>query len=542
MTFLTAIPLSDIKFFLTLNEQSIPLYVNNIYSAAWDLIISGTVTSAPPSVTDWIIAYNLLHQNINIPIYKTSEILLSPDKDLKDLANLLTLPKVDKERIIRILGYLNILNNDIDIFEALPQEILINIIKELDCKSILLICKSSTKFNKFCELELDTLLKQKLHKETKFITSAYNREELIGLCRLYGTKHISIGEYHSLILKDNGQVYAFGSNSNGQLGLGHNIEINILKLIPNLHNIKHISTRYNHSSALNSYGQVYSWGLNNTGQLGFGDKFTRQSPTLVPGLIDIIQISIGYNHSLALNIHNQVYSWGYNGNGQLGLENNINRNIPTLVSKMPKDIIQISAGSFHTLALTKNGKMYTFGSNNYGQLGFGDYVDINIPTLVMEAPNNVIQISTGHNYSLCLTNDGHIYSFGINTLGQLGLGDYNIRNVPTLVLAVPNNIVQISAGGDSSFALSNTGKVYAFGYNEEGQLGLGNYSNINIPTLITNLNNIIQISNGDWHSLVLRADGRIYSFGSNRNGELGMGNFVSPIKIPTLIPNFNVLS
>ena len=202
MTPLTAILLSDIKFFLTLNKISIP--VNDIYSSAWDLIISGTITSAPPSVTDWIISYNLLSQKINIPIYKTSEILLSQDKDLKDLANLLTLPIVDKERIIRILGYLNVLNNDIDIFEALPQEILGNIIKELDCKSILLICKSSKKFNKFCDLKLDELLKQKLHKETGFITDSYNREELIGLCRLHSTKHISVGESHSLILKDNG--------------------------------------------------------------------------------------------------------------------------------------------------------------------------------------------------------------------------------------------------------------------------------------------------------------------------------------------------
>ena len=202
MTPLIDIPLYDIKFFLTLNNKPISVKIDDIYSTALDFINSNIVSSAPPSVTDWIITYNLLSQKINIPIYKTSEILFSQDKDLKDLTNLLTLPNIDKERIIRILGYLKVLNNDINIFETLPREILINIINKLDYKSIFLICKISKNFTKFCELKLDTLLKQKLYKETKLLTDTYNREELIGLCRLHSTKHISIGMNHSLILKN----------------------------------------------------------------------------------------------------------------------------------------------------------------------------------------------------------------------------------------------------------------------------------------------------------------------------------------------------
>ncbi len=529
MTPLTAIPLSDIKFFLTLNEQSVPVKIDDIYSSAWVLIQSGAITSAPPSVTDWIISYNLLHQKINIPIYKTSEILLSPDKDLKDLANLLTLPIVDKESIIRILGYLNVLNNDIDIFEALPQEILGNIIKELDCKSILLICKSSKKFNKFCDLKLDELLKQKLYKETGFITDKYNREELIGLCRLHSTKHISVGENHSLILKD-GQVYSFGNNSYGQLGLGNMVrDMNDPTLIPNLNNIKYISTGFLNSWALNIDEQVYSWGFNKYSQLGLEISN------------DIIQISSGYYHSLVLSFHNEVYSLGNNEFGQLGLGDIINRYSPTLMSKAPNNTKYISTGLNHSLALTKNGTIYSWGGNELGQLGLGDYDDRYVPTLVQEAPTNIIQISSGNDHSLCLTNDGHMYSCGDNMAGQLGLGDYNSRNILTLIPDL-NNIIQISAGGNSSLALSNTGEVYAFGENGYGQLGLEHYNNINMPTLVLKMpNNIIQIEAGSNHSLVLRADGHIYVFGSNEYGQLGLGHY-NTINIPILIPNFNVLS
>ena len=529
MTPLTAIPFSDIKFFLTLNKISIP--VSDIYLAAWDLIKSNTVTSAPPSVTDWIISYNLLSQKINIPIYKTSEILLSPYKDLKDLANLLTLPIVDKESIIRILGYLNVLNNDIDIFEALPQEILGNIIKELDCKSILLICKSSKKFNNFCELKLDELLKQKLYKETKFITDAYNREELIGLCRLYGTKHISVGDFNSLILKD-GQVYSFGDGYNGQLGLKDKIRrVNILTLIPGLYDIKYISTGPENSWAINDNKYVYSWGNNKQGQLGLGDMINRFSPILIPGLDNIIQISASAFRSFALNTKGRVYIFG-----RFGDEGSNPTLIPELIN-----IIQISTGKLHTLALTKNGEIYAFGNNDYGQLGLGHNIIQIMSILVTEAPNNIIQTAIGSNHSLCLTNDGHIYSFGKNENGQLGLGDNNDKNIPTLIPNI-NDIIQISARGDSSLALSNTGKIYAFGLNNYGQLGLKSSNRINIPTLVQEApNNIIQISIGIYHSLILRVDGKIYAFGLNNLGQLGLGDNISR-NIPTLIPNFNVLS
>ncbi len=416
-----------------------------------------------------------------------------------------------------------------------------NIIKELDCKSILLICKSSKKFDKFCELKLDTLLKQKLYKETGFITDAYNIEELIGLCRLYGTKHISTGDNHSLVLNDNGQVYSFGTDDFGQLGL-HIRHMNEPRLIKELHNIKYISTGLQNSWAMNENGQLYSWGINEDRQLGSGNDIATYSPTLTLKILNnITQISAGFDRSFALNKNGQVYSWGSNTEGRLGLKDTKNRNTPTLVPEIPDNIVQLSTGKYHTLALTNTGEVYSWGSNTFGQLGLGDIKNINTPTLIPNLPNDIIQISTRSSHSLCLTGGGHMYSFGGNFQGELGLGDYDRRNIPTLIPNL-NNIIQISAGYGHSLALSNTSKIYAFGSNLSGQLGLEYYNETNIPTLVPEApKNIIQISAGNYHSLCLINNGRIYAFGDNKSGQLGLGDNDNR-NLPKLIPNLNVLS
>src|SRR5437870_4069434 len=118
MTSIIAIPISDIKEFLLANNQEIPLSNRDIYLAAWDLIKSGQIQYAPPSISDFIIAIDLASQGFksslfNLQNYKISDILVSNDKNLQDLSTFLTLPFVDKQRIIRILGYLHILDNDI---------------------------------------------------------------------------------------------------------------------------------------------------------------------------------------------------------------------------------------------------------------------------------------------------------------------------------------------------------------------------------------------------------------------------------------------
>ena len=141
-----------------------------MYLAAWNLLQSNQFNNAPSSISDFIIALNLFTQDIKVSTYKASDVLLTNDKDL---ASLLTLSSIDKARTIRILDYLHKLDNDLTTLTTLPRDILIEIISKLDCQSILLLCQISNEFSKFCELNLQLLLKESLKITTKLNIDNY---------------------------------------------------------------------------------------------------------------------------------------------------------------------------------------------------------------------------------------------------------------------------------------------------------------------------------------------------------------------------------
>src|SRR5436853_551799 len=431
----TAIPSDDIIAFLQSNNISPSSDVQQNYLTAWDRLRSDDYRSTPSSIADWIIAINLATSNIHLPPMKFLDILAMSDIDLQILTNQLTLPTLDKERFIRILRYSNALLDDMSILENLPDDVLFEILVKLDCKSIPLVCKSSSNLSHFCQRNLNNLLRQNLTKTTGLNTYDYNKEQLINLCQSSSyIKNMSTGDLHSLILTNTGQIYVFGSNEYGQLGLSDNIDKNV--------------------------------------------------PTLIPNLNQIVQIAAGFYHSLALSDIGQIYAFGHNDSGQLGLRDHRDRNILSLITKL-NHMIQIAAGSRHSLVLSNNGQIYACGNNYNGQLGLGHYDDRDIPTLIHNLIN-IKQIVAGAHYSLVLLNTGQIYAFGNNNYGRLGLGDNDNRNIPSLI---PNliNIVQITAGAYQSLVLSNTGQIYAFGYNNAGQLGLGDNDNRDSPTEVMSI-------------------------------------------------------
>jgi alpha-tubulin suppressor-like RCC1 family protein len=412
---------------------------------------------------------------------------------------------------------------------------------------------------------------------------------------IYVTDDRTTGKYGIRCLKTPG-LYSCGWNDKGQLGLGpsNTDDINIPTLIQNISKIVKISCGgIFHSLFLTYDGHVYSCGNNDYGQLGLGNYDDYYIPKLIDDLynINIIKISAGGYHSLFLTDGGDVYSCGYNYSGQLGLDNNKNQNRPKLIQNFYNNtsyikygditIIEISSGDVHSLFLTDGGDVYSCGNNNYyGQLGLGNNNNKNIPTLIQYFYNNdeikinndeikinndeitIIEISTGSYHSLFLTDNGDVYSCGYNYFGQLGLGNNNNKNIPTLIQYFYNNdeikinnneitIIEISAGSYHSLFLTDDGNVYSCGYNYSGQLGLDNNYNQNIPTLIKSFNNddeikinnyeitIIEISAGGYHNLFLTDDGYVYSCGYNNYGQLGLGIYDWRINIPTLIKNFN---
>lgn len=241
----------------------------------------------------------------------------------------------------------------------------------------------------------------------------------------------------------------------------------------------------------------------------------------------------GYEYSLIKNPDKTVDVIGENRNGELGIGNRIAQQ--HFVKSPLKDIVQIAATDSHSLFLTSDAHVYATGYNLYGQLGIGNdgYMDQIIPVMIPTL-DNIIQIATGNSHSLFLTSNGHVYACGNNAYGQLGIGN-NIHQYNPVKCDI-SNIVSIAAGCYNSFLIQYDDKdksniVYAAGYNNYGQLGLGNTIDQN-SFIKSDIKEVSKIEAGWYHSLFLKNDGTVWGCGSNSNGELGIGNY---IKHPTLV-------
>jgi alpha-tubulin suppressor-like RCC1 family protein len=304
---------------------------------------------------------------------------------------------------------------------------------------------------------------------------------------------ISAGSGHSLLLDSQGRLSSCGINGNGQLGFGDNQGRLTPSLIENtMGEIVAVSAGWSHSLTLNTQGQVFSCGYNEVGQLGLGDILVKTVFTLITISHDspvfIRTISAGDNSSLLLSSDGQVFAFGHNLYGQLGLSEAGSILTPTIIPNL-SDIIDISTGGEHSLFLDSQGRIWGCGRGSHGRLGLGDDKDHNIPTLIdFGTVDFIIAISAGKFHSLALSIQGRVYSFGNNSYGQLGISDKINRLHPTLIEdSEIGKIVGISAGGGHSFLLNARGQIFSFGLNGQGQLGLGDQVDRALPTLIKGL-------------------------------------------------------
>ncbi len=206
-----------------------------------------------------------------------------------------------------------------------------------------------------------------------------------------------------------------------------------------------------------------------------------------------------------VNDYGQVYSCG----------DNYLRNKDLVPRLILENIIFVSCFLNHTLALTNNGKVYSFGFNDQRELGYFDDFQSGVPKLI-DIPDYIVGIATGGNHSLLLTSNGQVYGFGSNYFGQLGIDLTYIESKPVIIGL--DNIVSIAAGKRHSLALSSTGEVYGWGCNRNNQLN--NYYGYNDPTIISgDLTNVVQIAAGEYSSAFLTSDGKVYFMGG-----IGMGN------------------
>ncbi|WP_052122816.1 hypothetical protein, partial [Bifidobacterium actinocoloniiforme] len=269
-----------------------------------------------------------------------------------------------------------------------------------------------------------------------------------------------------------------------------------------------------------------------------------------PAGVRFTSVSAGNEFSLAIGSDGHAYSWGYNGSGQLGNDTSTYHRTPEQVhaptnGDNPANTWKtISAGYWHSLAIGSDGHAYSWGANGYGQLGDGsnDVSDrpeqVHAPTNGGNPANTWKTISAGDQFSLAIGSDGHAYSWGANDYGQLGNGTNTRSNRPEQVHAPDsgnpaNTWKTISTGGSRSLAIGSDDHAYSWGANYCGQLGNGSSDDnphsrpeqVHAPTNGGNPANTWKtISAGGYHSLATGSDGHAYSWGWNWHGELGDGS------------------
>jgi len=318
----------------------------------------------------------------------------------------------------------------------------------------------------------------------------------------------SAGSSHSLAVKTDGTLWAWGENIFGQLGDGRVTVLieaedeNDDYLVDNdrsrpvriMNDVAAVSAGGSHSLAVKTDGSLWAWGWNAFGQLGNGAAGDRSKPVKIINE-GVTAVSAGGSHSLALKEDGSLWAWGSNDYGQLGDgadnsgepddpddadESWYTRNNRSKPVKIMDGVTAVSAGTGHSLAVTKYGSLWAWGWNRHGQLGDGATENKPSPVKIMDG---VTAASAGYGHSLAVRSDGSLWGWGSNEYGQLGDGTWDDKLAP--IKKIMDEVTAVSAGWSHNLAVADDGAVWAWGPNEYGQLGDGTTESRLMPVKIT---------------------------------------------------------
>jgi alpha-tubulin suppressor-like RCC1 family protein len=343
-----------------------------------------------------------------------------------------------------------------------------------------------------------------------------------------------------------GSLRAWGLNDFGQLGndttIGSDRPVKVQ--LPAGARVTSMRAGCGHTLALTTTGRVLAWGDNLDGKLGDGTTTSSLTPVRVklPAGTKVKAIRAGCDHSLALTTKGHVLAWGFNAQGELGDGTTTSSDTPVRV-KLPKGtrVKAISAGDYHSLAFTGNGRLYAWGFNGEGALGDGTTTDADTPVRVkLPTGTKVTLTAAGLGHSLARTSTGRVLAWGDNTAGALGNGTTTSSLTPVRVkLPTGTKVRALFAGCGQSLARTAKGHVLAWGDNGDGELGNGTTTDSDTPVRVKLPagTKVIAVAAGCRHNLALTAKGHVLAWGLNSDGELGNGTTTNSdlpvrVKIP----------
>lgn len=369
---------------------------------------------------------------------------------------------------------------------------------------------------------------------------------------------ITSGGDHDCILTSSGGVLCWGFNYSGELGRGSiSFSDSTPAYVSGLdRGVSRISAGGGHTCAQMIGGNVKCWGLNNIGQLGSGSSFASATPMDVRGLSEVTGIAGGAFHTCAIAQSGLVKCWGDNRFGQLSGKPGSVGYLTMDVVGLPGRISAISAGGSHTCALTESGGVVCWGNNKYGQLGDSSLIPTPAPMQteaqgtepVAPVPSNTPPISSGatsiaagHSHTCAVTGVGEVECWGNNEHGELGNSTTTASlHVPVYVSGLNSRVRAVVAGWGHTCALTTSGGVKCWGYNQNGELGNGTNTSSNKPVDVRGLSTGVKsLEAGDDHTCAVMESGGVKCWGFNEYGQLGDGTAIdrnTPVDVQGIIP------
>jgi alpha-tubulin suppressor-like RCC1 family protein len=338
---------------------------------------------------------------------------------------------------------------------------------------------------------------------------------------------VSAGYNHSAAIKTDGTMWAWGDNSSGGLGTGAAPGTNLSTAVPvpvgTDTDWAWVGVKEGHTAALKNNGTIWAWGTNYYDQLGLGIDRDVNVPTQMGTDTNWATIICGESHMMAIKTDGTLWAWGNNYSGMLGDGTTILRDTPVQIGT-DTDWATGACGTSHSVAIKTNGTLWAWGANPHGPDANGSDIHVLAPEQV-GTDTDWQTVSAGSGVNVGLKTNGTLWTWGISSFGQLGNGTITDSFLVTPAQIGTDTWQYISASQYTIHAIKTDGTLWGWGNNQNFQIGIGASIDRSRPTQVPYGDTYRQISSGGSHTMAVRTDNSLSGWGHNDHGKIGNGSY-----------------